>query len=146
MSDLQKLLKLAESECGYAEKDNAKDLDSFTIAVSGNYTKYARDITAIGLPGCQAQPWCGTYQFWLEYKLFGKEAALQHLGPSFYNCFATMNWAKAAGRWIERSGTPKPGYRVIFSQSHIALVTKVTAGKIYTNEGNTSDEIGRAHV
>jgi len=146
MAKLQSLLNLAESQVSYPEKDNANNLDSFTVCGTGNYTKYARDINAIGLSGCQGQPWCGVYQMWLEYKNSDKSTALSHLGSTFYNCFSTMNWAKNNGKWIATTGTPKPGYRVIFSQSHVALVTKVTgtynSGKIYTNEGNTSDGTG----
>jgi len=143
---LQNLLDLAETQVGYPEKDNTDNLDSFTVYGTGNYTKYARDINAIGLYGCQGQAWCGVYQMWLEYKNSDKAAALSHLGSTFYNCFSTMIWAKNNGKWIDAVGIPKPGYRVIFSQSHIALVTKVTgtysSGKIYTNEGNTSDSTG----
>lgn len=146
MNQLQPLLDLAQSQVGYPEKNNTAALDSFTVSGSGNFTKYARDITAIDLPGCQGQPWCGVYQMWLEYKSYGKAAALGNLGPTFYNCFATMNWAKQNNRWLPATATPKPGFRVIFKQSHIALVTKVTgsyaSGKLYTNEGNTSDGSG----
>jgi len=146
MSKLQALLDLAETQVSYPEKNNANNLDSFTVYGSGNYTKYARDLTAIGLYGCQGQAWCGVYQMWLEYKNSDKATALSRLGSTFYNCFSTMNWAKKNGKWLDATGTPKPGYRVIFSQSHIALVTKVTdtyrSGKIYTNEGNTSDGTG----
>lgn len=139
MGNSQSLLDIGNSQVGYPEKDNTNNLDSMTIRGSKNYTKYARDINSIGLSGCQGQAWCGVYQMWLEYKNNGKEIALQHLSNKFYNCFATRDWAKANGKWLDAKGTPKVGYRVIFSQSHIALVTKVTATKIYTNEGNTSD-------
>lgn len=140
MASLKSLLSLAESELGYQEKASNNQLDSKSANVGDkNYTKYARDINAIGLSGCQGQAWCGVYQMWLEYKNSSKEVALSHLGPTFYNCFATMNWAKANKKWVDKTGTPKAGYRVVFSQSHIALVTKVTDKKIYTNEGNTSD-------
>lgn len=88
----------------------------------------------------------GTSESASEYKNSDKATALSHLDSTFYNCFSTMNWAKNSGKWIDATGTPKPGYRVIFSQSHIALVTKVTgtysSGKIYTNEGNTFDGSG----
>lgn len=143
MSKLQTLLTLAESQIGYPEKNDSKHLDSFILYGTNNYTKYARDLNAIGLPGCQGQPWCGVYQMWLEYKNSNKNHALAQLGPTFYNCFSTMNWAKKNNRWLAKTATPKPGYRVIFNQSHIALVTKVTGtynnGNIYTNEGNTSN-------
>lgn len=138
---LSKLLTLAESQTGYTEKNNDKDLDAMVgpTAGNGNHTKYARDLTAMGLPGYCGAAWCAVYQMWLEIKTVGKEQALKTFGPQFYNCFAIRDYAKAAGRWQAAGTTPKPGYRVIFRQSHIALVTRVSGGRIYTNEGNTSN-------
>ena len=138
---LDKLLTLAESQTGYTEKNNDKDLDAAVgpTAGNGNHTKYARDLTAMGLPGYCGAAWCAVYQMWLEVKTMGKEQALKTLGPQFYNCFAVRDHAKATGRWLAAGATPKPGYRVIFRQSHIALVTRVAGGRIYTNEGNTSN-------
>ena len=42
---LDKLLALAESQTGYTEKNNDKDLDAMVgpTAGNGNHTKYARD-------------------------------------------------------------------------------------------------------
>lgn len=138
---LDKLFTLAESQVGYTEKNNDKDLDSMigTTAGNGNHTKYARDLTAIGLSGYCGDAWCAVYQMWLEVKTVGKNQALKMLGPKFYNCFAIRDYAKANGRWLDAGATPKPGYRVIFRQSHIALVTRVSDGRIYTNEGNTNN-------
>lgn len=141
MSKLDRLLNLAASQVGYTEKDNDKDLDAMvgSTAGSGNHTKYARDVTASGLTGYCGSAWCAVYQFWLDMQTIGKDQALEHFGPQYYNCFAVRDYAKARSRWLPATAEPKPGYRVIFRQSHIALVTKVTANKIYTNEGNTNN-------
>ena len=45
------------------------------LSIVGNagynsYTKYARDVNNWRLDGCQGQPWCATYQFWLEAESF----------------------------------------------------------------------------
>lgn len=138
---LDKLLVLAESQVGYTEKDNDKDLDTEigATAGSGNHTKYARDLTAMGLPGYCGSAWCAVYQMWLMVMIVGMEQALKNMGTQFYNCFSVRDHAKSQKRWISAAGTPAAGYLVIFRQSHIALVTKVTATKIYTNEGNTSN-------
>ena len=37
-----------------------------------------QEINNWGLDGCQGQPWCATYQFWLEARIFGVETALKH--------------------------------------------------------------------
>lgn len=143
ISTLDKLLTLAESQVGYIEKNNDKDLDTTVGATAGNgnHTRYARDLTAMGLPGYCGSAWCAVYQMWLEIKTVGKDQALKTLGSKFYNCFAVRDYAKAAGRWLNAGVIPKPGYRVIFRQSHIALITGVSGGRIYTNEGNTSNGI-----
>ena len=56
-----------------------------------------------GLAGCQGQPWCATYQFWLEAMTFGVAEALEHYHMTEdyyrgYNCFATYRAFEQAGR------------------------------------------------
>ena len=72
-------MDLAEQQVGYQEKTSARMLDD-PQANAGyiNYTNYARDVNNWGLDGCQGQPWCATYQFWLEAKTFGVDTALKH--------------------------------------------------------------------
>lgn len=145
MGKLNDLLVLAEREVGYTEKNNDNDLYSKVGATagSGNHTKYADYIKKnYGLEAYCGQAWCATYQFYLETQVYGLQQALRNFGNAFYNCFSIMNYAKAKtgdSRWISRTGTPVVGCRVIFKQSHIALVTKVTSTMIYTNEGNTNN-------
>ena len=51
--------ELMAEQSGYLEKRSNSQLDSKTgNAGYNNYTKYARDIDNLGLPGCQGQPWC----------------------------------------------------------------------------------------
>lgn len=129
--------KLMAEQTGYCEKKSASDLDSKTgNAGFNNYTKYARDVNAWGQPGCQGQPWCAVYQFWIDVKSFGLRNALKHMGGGFYNCKSITSHAKISGTWHK---APKLGALVIFRNgSHIGRVTKVTDTHIYTNEGNTS--------
>lgn len=132
-----KTAELMAAESGYLEKASESNLDSKTgNAGYGNYTKYARDINNLGLMGCQGQPWCAVYQFWINWQIFGKEKALDIMGPGFYNCTSITNHAKSKGTWHSE---PKLGALVIFRNgAHIGRVTKVTSTQIYTNEGNTS--------
>lgn len=144
VSDLWgKTAELMAAESGYLEKASESNLDSKTgNAGYGNYTKYARDINNIGLMGCQGQPWCAVYQFWINWKIFGKEKALDIMGSGFYNCASVKNHAKSKGTWHGRS-EPKLGALVIFRNSaHIGRVTKLTSSQVYTNEGNTSKANG----
>lgn len=136
-SAYEKCAELMASQTGYMEKASLANLDSKTAnAGSANYTKYARDVNAWGQPGCQGQPWCAEYQFWIQVKMFGLKAALRHMGGGFYNCQSITKHAKQQGTW---HSTPKLGALVIFRNgTHIGRVTKVTDTHIYTNEGNTN--------
>ncbi|MCI8888434.1 MAG: CHAP domain-containing protein, partial [Hungatella sp.] len=112
-----------------------------------NYTKYARDVNAAGLMGCQGQPWCCTFQFWLEMQEFGVEQALKHWNmprSSYvgYNCFATYNVFKKAGKV---GMTPRLGAVVIFDFSHAGRVVGIYSrgGQKWWDclEGNTSSNL-----
>ena len=141
MRDLKKLLALAEAEVGYQEKKNNNVLDDPDAnAGRNNYTKYSRDVNKWGLAGCQGQPWCATYQFWLEGKIFGVEKALEHFHMNrktyqAYNCFCIYDAFERVGK---TSKTPEVGALIVFKHSHIGRVTAVKNGRVYTNEGNTS--------
>lgn len=130
--------KLMDEQVGYLEKSSDNNLDNKTgNSGYGNYTKYARDINNLGLMGCQGQPWCAVYQFWICWKIFGKEKALEIMGNGFYNCNSVKAHAKAKGSW---HSTPKLGALPIFRNgSHIGRVIAINGNTILTNEGNTSD-------
>lgn len=141
MNDLQKLLKLAENEIGYQEKNSNYALDNPDAnAGKNNFTKYSRDVNSWGLAGCQGQPWCATYQFWLEAKIFGVNKALEHFcmeAKSYqaYNCFCIYDAFERKGKTCS---VPKVGALIVFKNSHIGRVIAVKNGRVFTNEGNTS--------
>lgn len=140
MGSINGLISRAKSELGYIEKASNSNLDSKTgNKGTANYTKYARDIANLGLSGCQGQPWCITFQFWLEVQEFGLEKALEHWHMTKktyvgYNCFSTYNAFPAN----KRSKTPKLGDVVIFTQSHAGRVVGINGNTFVTIEGNTS--------
>ena len=142
MASLKELLALAKSQAGYQEKASNACLDDFhENAGYQNYTKYSRDVDNWGLEGCQGQPWCATYQFWLEAKTFGVDAALGHFHMDrehyqAYNCACIYRAFQSAGCV---SGSPQAGALVIFQDyRHVGRVTEIKDGRVYTNEGNTS--------
>lgn len=145
MASLKELMNLAERQVGYQEKASASMLDDpHANAGYNNYTKYARDVNNWELDGCQGQPWCATYQFWLEAKIFGVDTALKHFCMNrknyrAYNCFETYDAFERHGK---TSVNPRNGALVVFHHSHIGRVTAVRNGYIYTNEGNTSAVYG----
>lgn len=141
MNGSEKLLELAKAQIGYQEKAGAVGLDDPDAnAGQNNYTKYSRDVDSWGLMGCQGQPWCCTYQFWLEAKTFGTEKALEHFCMTRqtykgYHCFSTYQAFERKGRTSSR---PQVGALIVFNYEHIGRVTAVRNGRVYTNEGNTS--------
>lgn len=132
-----KTKELLDNQVGYLEKRSNSNLDSKTAnAGYGNYTKYSRDVNNMGLMGCQGQPWCATYQFWICVKIFGKKKALEIMGNGFYNCNSVKAHSRSQGTW---HSAPKLGALVIFRNgAHIGRVIRIANGRIYTNEGNTS--------
>ena len=143
--EASKVISILTDQVGYIEKASNKDLDSKTgNRGTANYTKFSRDVNDVGLMGCQAQPWCGTYQFWGDLKAFGKDAALKLWGMTprtycGYSCFATYDVFKAAGKV---GMTPKLGSLVIFTFSHMGRVTRVYQnGSWDCIEGNTSSDL-----
>ena len=133
----EKTKQLLDAQVGYLEKRSNSQLDSKTgNAGYNNYTKYSRDVNNMGLMGCQGQPWCATYQFWICAQIFGKQKALGIMGNGFYNCNSVKAHSKSKGTW---HGTPKLGSLVIFRNgAHIGRVISISGNTIRTNEGNTS--------
>lgn len=145
MGTLEGLITRANSFDGYMEKASNAYLDSYTANKGyNNYQRFSRDVNAAGLAGCQAQPWCGTYQFAQELYEFGKDVALKHwhMTPQTYvgyNCFSTLAAFERAGKTGKE---PRLGALVIFEYSHMGRVARIfnSGGKkkFYCNEGNTS--------
>ena len=133
----EKTKQLLDAQVGYLEKRSNSNLDSKTAnAGYNNYTKYSRDVDNMGLMGCQGQPWCATYQFWICAQIFGKQKALEIMGNGFYNCNSVKAHSKSKGTW---HSTPKLGALVIFRNgAHIGRVISISGSTIRTNEGNTS--------
>lgn len=148
MGTLKGLIDRGISEDGYIEKASNAQLDSKTAnRGDNNYTKYSRDVNASGLMGCQAQPWCCTFQFWLEMQEFGIDTALKNWNMTKqtyvgYNCFATYNAFKKSGRV---GMVPRLGAVVIFDFSHAGRVVNIFSknGQKYWDclEGNTSSNL-----
>lgn len=148
MGTLKGLIDRGKAEEGYIEKASASSLDSKTDnRGDNNYTKYSRDVSDAGLNGCQGQPWCCTFQFWLDLMEYGKEESLKHWNMSQkeyvgYNCFATYNAFKNVGKI---GMTPGLGAVAIFNFSHAGRVIRIYSegGQKWWDclEGNTSSNL-----
>jgi len=144
-AQIMRVIQIAENEVGYKEKASNKNLDSKTAnAGSNNYTKYGRDMHSV-YPKTMDFPaaWCDAFVDWCFYKAFGAENAQKVICGNFDDY--TVNSAgfyKKAGRWYT---SPKKGDQVFFKDSkgicHTGLVYNVDGSKVYTIEGNKSNEV-----
>lgn len=153
--DVSKVLAVAAGEIGYKEKKSNAQLDDKTAnAGSGNYTKYARDFD-------QKYPrwyngkkngyaWCDMFVDWCFLTAYGYENALRLLcqpeKSAGAGCTYSLGYYKNKGQF--HTSDPKPGDQIFFGTSqsnstHTGIVEKVTAQKVFTIEGNTSDQVAR---
>lgn len=153
MTPVEKLLAVAGAEVGYLEKASNALLDSKTAnAGDQNWTKYARDLDALGFYNGRKNgyAWCDMFCDWCFVQAFGVELALkmtgQKLGGYGAGCTESVNYYRKIGRFY-KSG-PQPGDQIFFTQNggksfyHTGLVEKVQGGKVFTIEGNTSSAAG----
>ena len=155
MSAVDKLLKIASAEIGYAEKASKAGLDEKTFnAGDANYTKYARDMDQLsGFYNSRKQgyPWCDLFVDWCFVQAFGETMARKLLCQPKRSmgtgCTSSSNYYKDKGQFFL---DPEPGDQIFFYATdadgfgHTGIVEKVSGGKVTTIEGNTSD--GKAVV
>lgn len=145
------LIKIAEAEVGYLEKETNKNLDGKTEnAGDANYTKYARDLYAAGYYNGNKNgfAWCDVFVDWLFYQLCGKDRKkAEHMicqtGDCGAGCDFSAGYYRNAGRFYT---SPQPGDQIFFgapgNESHTGIVYKVDGAYVYTIEGNTSGASG----
>lgn len=155
--DLNKVIQVALNEVGYLEKKSGSNLDDKTAnAGDKNYTKYARDLDAIGFYNGKKQSvaWCDVFVDWCFVQAYGLNAALaltcQPLGKN--NCGAGCKYSRQYYKNKKQLfDTPMAGDQVFFYPSdgiggsaiqHTGLVYAVDDTYIYTVEGNTSGANG----
>ena len=147
------LIKVAEAEVGYLEKETNKNLDSKKAnAGDENYTKYARDFDT-KYPNFyntkkNGYAWCDVFVDWCFCKAFGVNEALKLLGQPLKSYGAGCTWS---ARYFEKIGCfsrkPIVGAQIFFKDSkgepcHTGIVYKLDSNYVYTIEGNTSSASG----
>lgn len=151
MSELNKVLKIAEAEVGYLEKKTNAQLDNKTAnAGSNNYTKYARDldnITNFYNGKKNGYAWCDMFVDWCFVKAFGVNRAKELLNqPNKSLGAGTRFSADYYKQKKQYHKSPKVGDQIFFKNSkgicHTGLVYKVDNKYVYTIEGNTSSKSG----
>lgn len=149
--DPQIVINIARKEVGYREKKSNKDLDDPTAnAGDKNYTKYARDMDALGdFYNGRKQGicgWCDIFVDWCFVQAYGVTEGRELLCQPLRSCGAgpyySMQYFKARK---QLRTMPEPGDQIFFlpssggdKPSHTGLVVDVDDKYVYTIEGNTS--------
>lgn len=153
MTPIERLIATATDEIGYIEKaTNAQLEDKTANAGSANWTKYAAFLDDLGVYNFSKNgyAWCDMFVDWCYITTFGLSVAMkmtnQPMGGYGAGCTNSANYYKQVGRFHKND--PCPGDQIFFTNDggktmyHTGLVVKVSAGKVYTIEGNTSSAPG----
>ncbi len=153
MSAVDLLLAHAIAEEGYLEKETNSQLDNKTAnAGNKNWTKYARDLDALGVYNGKKNgyAWCDQFVDWNFIALFGLaeglKATFQTMGGYGAGCTNSAQYYRNVSRFYKTG--PQRGDQIFFTNDggktmvHTGLVTKVSGGRVYTIEGNTSSAAG----
>lgn len=149
-------LNVARGELGYHEKNSNAYLDDKTAnSGSGNYTKYARDLDALGYfynGPKQGFPYCDVGYDWCLVKAYGVEAALELLcqpqRSAGAGCYYSAMYYKQRGQFYGPGTVPQPVDQIFFTYkpgevSHTGMVESVSGSTITVIEFNTSDQVAR---
>ena len=90
--------------------------------------------------------WCAVFVSWVANQSGYIQSGII---PKFSGCQTGIDWFKAMGEWQEKGYTPKAGDIIFFDWevdgkvNHVGIVEKVENGKVYTVEGNSTDDTCR---
>ncbi len=144
MASALDVIEVALAEVGYVEKaSNASLDDPAGNPGSGNWTKYARDLSVAGWYNGNKNgfPWCCVFVSWCFYKVYGADAQRVQCqsGDLGAACVYSAQYYRAKKRFDRN---PKAGDQVFFyadgTIGHTGLVVEVDAGSITVVEGNSS--------
>ena len=161
-------------EVGYHEKATNAQLDDKTAnSGSNNWNKFAAFIDSLRELGLNFYngrknigpngEWCDisfdTVMIWFIMalgidKIEAAKLAMKMLYQPSDSCGAgcvySANYYRAAGAWVDRSGTPKVGDQFFigkkYDETHTGGVAKVDATYIYTVEGNYSNQVSERKI
>ena len=147
MTAVERVLTVAAAEIGYLEKATNAQLDDKTANPGrNNFTKYARDLDRLGMYNTpkNGYAWCDIFVDWCFVQAFGLKMTLQMTGQVLKGygagCGESVRYYKGIGRFYQSA--PQPGDQIFFTggggMAHTGLVERVSGGRVYTIEGNTS--------
>lgn len=146
----KKLVTTALDEVGYIGHRSAAQLDEPAANPGGKFTKYARDLDALGdfyNGPKQGFDWCDQYVDWCFVQAFGRELAQKMTFQPDRSCGAgvgySLGYYKSHGRFFS---TPEEADQIFFGDDkstwHTGIVSRVTGGTVCTVEGNAGSPVG----
>ena len=154
MTPVERLISAARAEIGYLEKaTNAQLEDKTANAGHNNWTKYAAfldDLKIVYNGRKNGYAWCDMFVDWCFITTFGLTIGMDMTFQPDKGCGAGCTWS---ARYYKENGKfhkddPQPGDQIFFTKDggatsyHTGLVEKVSGGRVYTIEGNTSSAAG----
>lgn len=154
MSAVERLLAAARAEIGYIEKESNSQLDDpLANAGDNDWNKYARDLDAHGIVyngRKNGYAWCDIFVDWCFISVFGVAVGMDMTYQPDKGCGAGCTWS---ARYYRENGkfhkdNPQPGDQIFFTNDggktsyHTGIVEKISGGRVYTIEGNTSSLSG----
>lgn len=136
-------VSVALSQIGYHEGRGTTQLGG-DASGAGNYTEYNLAFGKIG--GSYAYAWCAAFVSWCLVQSGAKNSA----GGLFASCTLWVDELRSIGQYRTRSSgyVPREGDLIFFrsagtarASDHVGLVRYVKGGRVYTVEGNSSDEV-----
>lgn len=123
-SQADKVIAIAKKQKGYSEGKN-------------NHTKYSAELikAKIAQPWWQNKAWCQTFQSWVFAK-----AGLKKAAPMTPGCETAVAWFRARKRVNQYPAIGAQAFYGPNGGTHVGLVYKYDARRIWTIEGNTNDK------
>jgi hypothetical protein len=114
------------------------------IGTNTNNVKYNTAFYGFAEKNNPDKAWCVVFIWWVMRQadvpatVFPKKASVFRAADG-----GVRAWFKARNRYMSASSMPKVGDLVVFKRSHIGIVERVDATRIFTVEGNASDRVRR---
>ena len=147
MTPQERLIATARAQDGYLGKKSNAQLDDPKANAGGKYNKFARDLDALGdfYNGRKnGFDWCDVFVDWCYVSTFGRDIAQKLLCQPDKSLGAgtgySLSYYKQKGRFFT---TPQPADQIFFGDAkstwHTGIVTAVSGGYVYTEEGNAGN-------
>jgi hypothetical protein len=90
--------------------------------------------------------WCACFVSWCANECGYLDAGIV---PKFASCAVGVSWFQSQGQWLDNTTEPVPGMIIFFDwdndgqdglPDHVGIVEKVENGRVYTVEGNSSNQ------